>query len=211
MKKKTFLILLVSSLFLQSSFCQKKLEYGINAGINYTNLRGNTSLENLNSDFGYLIGITVEYNFNKATSLKTGINYERKNSSTGNVDIADQFGNITGTTKGKIVFDYLTIPVLLKYKFYDSYFLNGGPFLSYLLKNEDEIVGFNSIDNTDSMKEFDFGLSFGVGKRIKLSEKNILEIEVRNNLGLSNISDVTVINNGSIKTNSLNLILGLTF
>ena len=56
MKKKTFLILLVSSLFLQSSFCQKKLEYGINAGINYTNLRGNTSLENLNSDFGYLIG-----------------------------------------------------------------------------------------------------------------------------------------------------------
>ena len=51
----------------------------------------------------------------------------------------------------------------------------------------------------------------GFGKTFKLKNNNELSIEVRENLGLSEINDVTVVDNGFIKTNSINLICNYSF
>ena len=63
----------------------------------------------------------------------------------------------------------------------------------------------------DLNKSTDLGLSLGVGKRFDVGEGNYLDIEVRNNLGLTNISATEVIDDGTIKTNSINLILSYFF
>ena len=64
---------------------------------------------------------------------------------------------------------------------------------------------------TDLNKSKDLGLSLGVGKRFNIGEGNHLDIEVRNNLGLTNISATEVIDDGAVKTNSINLILSYFF
>ena len=57
----------------------------------------------------------------------------------------------------------------------------------------------------------DGGLVLGFGKVFKLNEKNDLKLELRENFGLVNTSDVEVYNDGTIKTNSINLILNWSF
>ena len=66
-------------------------------------------------------------------------------------------------------------------------------------------------DSNEIFKKVDFGWSLGIGKKFKINEKNKLSVELRDNLGLQNISDVPVQGNGTVKTNSFNLILGYEF
>ena len=102
----------------------------------------------------------------------------------------------------------------MKYKFgtNNSFFINGGPFLSYLLKSElTNNYDDTSSDQTDNFKTLDYGLTFGFGKTFKLKNNNELSIEIRENLGLSEINDVTVVDNGFVKTNSINLICNYSF
>jgi hypothetical protein len=108
---------------------------------------------------------------------------------------------------------------LLKYNFSDdkSFYINGGPYLGYLLKSglksNSNIPGLinENDEDTKNKKSIDFGFSAGIGKEFKLNGITQIYIELRENLGLTNISDTPVINDGSIKTNSLNLLVGYTF
>jgi hypothetical protein len=52
----------------------------------------------------------------------------------------------------------------------------------------------------------DLGLSGGAGVEIPL-KRYVLSFEIRDNFGLSNISKLPVANDGSIKTNALNLLI----
>lgn len=96
-----------------------------------------------------------------------------------------------------------------------KYFFNAGPFMGYALK-QTSLVEFPTSERIESdYKEFskpwDFGLSAGAGIIISLGPKTDLNFEVRNNLGLVNTSKAPVIENGSIKTNSLNFLFGFSY
>lgn len=167
-------------------------------------------------------GINVEYNIKERLSLKFEINYERKSQKAdNNIEIRENFDDRPQTYKftSKKNYDYLIIPVLLKYNFtaQNSFYVNGGPFLGYLLKsqitNNLNVPSFNSddLDTTKDNKKVDFGLSFGLGKIIDLNNNKAINIELRENLGLSNTSNIDVWNGGNVKTNSINLIVGLIF
>ena len=94
----------------------------------------------------------------------------------------------------------------------DDFYVNGGVFLGYLLNSKLTSKKFNDSTNTTDMnKKIDAGLVFGFGKVFRLNDKNELKLEIRENLGLVNTSDVDVYNDGTIKTNSLNLILNWNF
>ena len=84
--------------------------------------------------------------------------------------------------------------------------------MSYLLKSEltNNYDDVNS-DFTDNMKSVDFGLIFSVGKTFKLKNNSEINIEIRENLGLANISALPVVGDGSIKSNSINLICNYSF
>ncbi len=153
-----------------------------------------------------------EYYLKENLSIKTNLNYERKSFNTQNFG-TDEFGFVNNEVEITTNFDYLSFPILVKYEFGNSkkFFVNSGPFLGFLLSTKSKADGFPDSDSTSLNKKLDLGISFGIGKKFNLNDKNNLNIEIRENLGLINISDVEVIDNGTIKTNSLNLILTWDF
>lgn len=216
MKKIVFTIIGVT-FFVGNSLGQNKLKVGFNGGLTYSSFRGNPQIETLEAGVDFLVGVSFEYQLKERLSLVANLNYDRK-TATDNPYIeifpSPDDPSINGRIKIKFKNQFISLPILLKYRFgpNTSWYINGGPFMSYMLKSElwndyDEI---NS-DQTDNYKTLDFGLVFGFGKTFKLKNSNEISIEIRENLGLSDISAVPVVDNGSIKTNSLNLICNYSF
>ena len=68
----------------------------------------------------------------------------------------------------------------------------------------------NSVDDqTDLFKSFDFGLTASFKTYIPLTEKINAMIGLDDNLGLINVSAVPVGDGGTIKHNSIGVIIGL--
>ena len=110
-------------------------------------------------------GLTFRVDFNKRLALKTGFSYELK-----------------GSTRGDCRLNYLTLPILLQLKFGRAplFFINIGPYVGYLLP----VIS----DNDYYFKPFDLGASIGLGIGIPISHQFGLTFEIRNNLGLMNVS-----------------------
>ncbi|POS01488.1 outer membrane protein with beta-barrel domain [Flavobacterium croceum DSM 17960] len=225
--KKIFLFFTLSLSFF--TFSQNsKIKFGFQTGLNYSNFRGYNIPASFNQvysespAFAYLGGFNFEYQFKEKLSLKLELNYERKSQKgDNNIEIRQSFDEpaqaYNFTTKRN--YDYLVLPILLKYSFTNknSFYVNGGPFIGYLLKskftNNFNVAGFNSSDleTTKDNKKTDFGLSFGLGKNFELSNNKTINLEMRENLGLINTSKIDVWNGGTVKTNSINLIVGISF
>jgi hypothetical protein len=219
------LLLSISFLLIATlSYSQNsKIKFGIQAGLNYSDFRGYeipvTPLYSESPAFAYLGGINVEYLIKEKLSLKLDLNYERKSQKADNtLEIFDNNGSskVYNFTSKKN-YDYLVLPIMIKYSFTNrnSFFINGGPYIGYLLKsnitndlgNIDGVIN-EPFETTKYNNRTDFGLSIGIGKNFELKENNSIFIEIRENLGLTNTSKNTVLGNGTVKTNSLNLIIG---
>ena len=204
-----------------------KIKFGVQAGLNYSNFRGYNipsamnQLYSENPALAYLVGINIEYKIKEKFSLKLELNYERKSQKADNIIEFSETGDPNEQSlkyyfSTKRNYDYLVLPILLKYKFTNkkNFCISGGPFIGYLLKskltNNLNITGFNfdSIDFTASNKKTDFGISLGLGKEIGLSKNKTVNFEIRENIGLSNTSKVDVWGGGKVKTNSINLLIG---
>jgi hypothetical protein len=215
--KKIVFTLLLATFFVGNSIAQGKIKVGFNGGLTYSSFRGNPQIETLDAGVDFLVGVSFEYQLKERLSLVANLNYDRK-TATDNPYIEIFYSpddpSFYGRVKIKFKNQFISLPILLKYQFGpdNSLYINGGPFMSYMIKSElwndyDE----RNTDQTDNYKSLDFGLTFGFGKTFKLKNNNEISVEIRENLGLSNISDVPVVGNGSIKTNSLNLICNCSF
>jgi hypothetical protein len=188
---------------------QADLKIGLNAGLNYPDVRGNELAKFNNFKVGYLVGVSLDYYLKENLSIKTNVNYERKIEKLELTFFNNQAQEV-GTETYNETFDFINIPILLKYEFGNSkFFVNGGPFLNYLLKNEiDEDYPRDNSELVSEQKNIDFGLSLGIGTNITLNEKNDLIIELRNDFGLIDTGGVPNRVNGTLKTNAIKLILG---
>ncbi|WP_291110509.1 porin family protein [Flavobacterium sp. UBA6195] len=214
MKKLFFVIIFIC--FPLILVAQDKIKFGVNGGLNYASLRGNDLAEDLAPGISYLVGVSAEFFLKENLSISANLNYENKTAKdNGNVYLIDEYGFPTMIkSDSKSIYNYLVLPVYVNYYFgkKDDFYVNGGLFLGYLLnskfssKNSD-----NDTDTTDMNKKIDAGLVFGFGKVFQLNDKNNLKLEIRENLGMLNTSDFDVYNDGTIKTNSLNLILNWNF
>lgn len=201
-------IVLVLLFACKISFSQEHNVFGISAGTNYSSLRGD--IVEFESEFSFLFGVNYTFSLKENLSIKAELNYERKNTNR-EIPIGGVLGQGGIFSEGKYrrKYDYITLPVLLKYNFgYDDpFYVNGGPYLGYIINAEEKLDGSTrGIDITNLYKSFELGISFGVGKVFSVSKNNNLSVEVRNNLGLTSLSE-----SYSIRSNSLNLILGWSF
>jgi long-subunit fatty acid transport protein len=200
-----------------NSMAQSNFSFGINAGATYSSFRGNPQIEAFNAGVDFLVGISLEYKLKERLSLIANINYDRKTASqslyTEIIENPDDPG-FYGDMKIKFKNQFISMPVMAKYKFGtdNSFYLNGGLLISYMLKSQlwNDYDDVNT-DFTDNYKKLDFGLVFGLGKSFELKNNNKISVELRENLGLNNISNVAIADNGSIRTNSLNLICNYSF
>lgn len=188
---------------------QNDLQIGINAGLNYPDIRGNELAKYNNFNVGYLFGISFDYYIKENLSLKSNINYERKIKEL-RLTYYDQDFEESGSENFRELYDYINLPVLLKYEFLNSkVFVNAGPFINFLVNNT--IKPNFPIDDPDGatkLKKIDFGLSAGIGTNISLNDKNDLTIEIRDDFGIIDTGGVPRQIDGTVKTNTIKLILG---
>jgi hypothetical protein len=202
----------------EASFGQRNIfDIGIEGSPTLTFLRGNDFIDNNHKPtMGFTSGLFFQYNFKKIISLRTNTAFERKGSVL-TFQATDILGNPIGEITTNTNFDYLTLPILVRATFGKKiqYFVNAGPYFGYLIKqtfiSKGDNIPTTTDDNTSLYKRFDIGISTGFGLSVPIKTKFAFSFEVRNNLGLYNTSDVPVINDGTIKTNSTNFLLGFTY
>ena len=209
------LIFFASLLFGQTD----KIETGIEIGPSLISLRGNNSLESHNDlSIGFSSGLSFQYNLSIHLSIRTNVSFERKGVFS-KVLATDENGYPIAELTVHSNYNYLTVPILGRLTFGKGikFFVNAGPYFGYLIKQNDLIEPLwkfqekIEFDNTDNFERLDYGLTTGFGANFPINNKLLLSLEIRNNLGLLNISAIPIENEGTIKTNSTNLLIGIAY
>jgi len=216
-KFRAIVLILLVLTFCKSFGQTNKFESGIEGSPSLIMLKGNDFVDFRNSaTIGFSGRLFFQYNFKKIISLRTNLAFERKGSLV-NSWAFNEYGDPIGRVQTNSKFDYLTIPLLVRATFGKRvlFFVNAGPYLGYLLKQADVSKGENvpktRNDNTSSFKRFDFGVSAGFGLLVPIEQNFALSFEARDNVGFYNVSDVPVINGGSIETVATNFLFGFVY
>ena len=215
--KKIFLflslVMISSVLFSQES----KISVGLQFAPSVTSIRGNSMIDKYDNRFVISPGLTFDYHITQNLSFNSGLAFERKGAKT-EILLTDITGVPIGNHEVKFNYDYLTLPLMATYNTNGKvrFYIGGGTFLGFLISQK---FVFRAIegssketeDNTDNTKRIDIGLSLITGVNIPMTDNLTLDLGLRDYLGLINTSKVTTLNDGSIKTNSFSIVLGLKY
>jgi hypothetical protein len=192
-----------------------RFDIGIEAGPGVNFFWGNKPLETYGEPaVGFAAGLAFRYNFPKHFSIGTSLSFERK----GNF-MKYSITGFQGVDQVKQMnrYDYLTLPILARFTVGRRvrFFLNAGPYFGYLIKQSSKTRssknGTNNSDFTDSFKRIDIGITTGVGLGIPIKDIFVISLEARNNTGLYDIGNSPFPNGTTMKTNSTNFLVGLTY
>lgn len=204
MKKIVIAVLLMFG-FSTTTFAQVKgdVELGFNVGYNNSTIA--TSDDNADSGNGINLGFAAEYFFSDRWGIKGKLIYDQKGWD--NDFITDINSGFTYKTNYNL--NYLTIPVMANWHFAKkrNWYLNFGPYVGFLMNAEDTRFG---TDVKYVFNSTDFGLAFGIGVKIPVSDKLKLTLEYDAQSGLSNVfnnSDFTVTNSRSSFNVGVNFIM----
>jgi hypothetical protein len=204
------LILSVATVFI---YAQEKLTFSIQGGVNYSSLRfEDDRITDHDSEVGYLFGMSSNFYLGKKLYLDIEVNYERKKVSVYVSKIFINSVSFGGDFRNFDIYEFITLPVMLRYEIgeINSFYVKGGPFLGCLLTAKEKINDGDLSQNlSEYFTDFDFGFSIGIGKIFSLDSSNKLMLELRNNIGLTNINNDP--RSQYTKTNSLNFIVAWNF
>ena len=139
----------------------------------------NSSINSVN------LGVNGDYFFNNRWSLRSSLLYQKMGTEYSlllfNPIIPNQSSN---SNYYKLELNYLTIPINANWHFGSNrkWNLNFGPSIGFLLSSKD-----NENNSLDNLKATQFGFNFGIGYKIKVSEKFSILIDHQEMLGLSNV------------------------
>lgn len=216
------IVCLLTLLGAMTATAQNAPAIGINAGGTLSWLRGNDVAKENDPAVNFLVGASLELPVSNKLSFFTSLNYERKSvsrtisfSSTGmgNVpDLGDPAFN-QGDFSIRYTINYITVPLNVRYYIGQTrkFYVNGGPYVGFIIGDAATIDGRDAEEENADYPTAEFGINAGLGFRVLSSEKHNLDIELRDNLGLNNIFNGPVVNDGSVKTNNLNLIVNWSF
>jgi hypothetical protein len=180
--KKIILVLSITCISFSTS---AQVRFGVKAGYNLSTLiySGTVTLDGEKSKSGFNAGLYASIPFSESFSLQPEFVYSQQG--------ADFQNN---TDKGTLNYDYLNIPVLIKYKLPVGLFLETGLQVGILLTANEKSNG-NSTDIMYKTYSPDYAWPMGLG--YEMPNKHF-GIDLRYNLGLINIlrsgSDVNVKN-----------------
>jgi len=164
----------------------------------------------------YTFGITYQYSFSESFSFCTALDYEHKGSAY-KIPLTGENSDPEDAIVAYTNYNYLVLPILARFWFanQNNLFCNVGPYVGYLTKvtaiiEDEDNNYYEEFDATDQSYKYDFGFSLGLGAKIPISSMIAFKVEVRNNLGLVNISKTIDESMGVVKTNSTNLLIGVT-
>jgi len=171
------------------------LKFGIKAGANLSTLTGDAVADDVKMKAGFNAGGFVEIKFTDKLALQPELLFSLQGAKTTD-RFDDGAGNIT-RDESKVNLSYLNVPVMLKFYPVQSFFLEGGPQVGFLVsaKSKDETTE-NFTDGTvlnssaetdikDNLKTVDFAFNLGLGYDFTQS----LSLNARYSIGLTNVYD----------------------
>ena len=187
--KKLFFAVILAAFTMISMNAQIKI--GAKAGLNIATLAGD--LEDTKSLIGFHIGAVAEFEITEQFAFQPELVYSIQGTKQEN-DLGLGGTIFSGLDDDRITLTYINIPLMLKYYVADSFSLQFGPQIGFLMSANaegSEDGGFGSVeyydeDIKDSMKSIDFGLNIGAGYKTEFG----LFADVRYNLGLADINDI---------------------
>ncbi|MBX2916074.1 MAG: PorT family protein [Cyclobacteriaceae bacterium] len=172
--KKQFLFfscLLVSSI---TFTCAQQVKLGVRGGLNVSTVSGDIVYRYFNwyeysqkPRIGFNVGVDASSQLSDKISLQVELLYSTEGASASGQWTDSGEGKMTSTQK----FDFLAMPMFVKYNFSPHFYFMAGPQVSYLLsshyKYRDEIGGFTTIENNlKSMNKVGFGLVPSIGYEV---------------------------------------------
>ena len=196
MKKITLIAIVVLSVLMLASAANAQLGMkGIKVGLNMANFGGD--VEDTDMKMGLVAGGFITYNLG-VIELQPEVLFSMQG-------CKYDFGDETYSLK----FNYLEIPVLVKYNFTMPGTIKpnvfAGPAFGFLLSAKDE-----DVDIKDYYKSMDMGLAFGAGITTNLQAYKLL-FDVRYTMGLMNIYDEEEGEDYSVKNAVISVNAGIGF
>lgn len=173
MKKNIYLILLLCaclSINAQTSKREEGIKFGFKAGINASNFNGD--VEDNAMRYGLHIGLLSEIIINDKISIQPELLYS-----------AQGFKNETPGSFSKSKFDYILLPVLIKYYAIEKLSIEAGPQVGFLVNsiNRDN----NGNVDIDDQSVVDFGVNLGLGYELSGG----FFVQGRYNFGITNVNN----------------------
>ncbi|MGK4568726.1 porin family protein [Flavobacterium sp. 3HN19-14] len=174
MKKLLFGLMALIGTFSAHAQGKKNVEFGFNAGYNAAAISTDDGDTDSRSTFNF--GFSADYYFSTSWSLKGKLIYDKKGYDNG----------LTSGVTTDIKLDYLTVPVMASWHFGPDriFYANIGPYVGFLL-NAKETSFENDIKN--EVNSTDFGISYGLGVKVPVSDKLRLFFELEEADGLTNV------------------------
>jgi hypothetical protein len=169
--KKIFLLIFTSLAFV---FVNAQVQFGVKAGYNLTSVTqsGSQNESGIKSKSGFHGGFLASIPLANAFFVQPEIVYSGQGA-----------GFSDGTQTASLNYNYLNVPILVKYQSEMGLFAETGPQVGFLLSANESSQGI-SVDIKSNSQSIDFSWAFGVG--YKLSSLP-LGIDARYNLGLTNM------------------------
>jgi hypothetical protein len=170
--KKLFLTLIVLTVAFAAN---AQIQIGVKAGLNIANLRSSDAYYVIHSNLSQLTsfngGLITSVHLFADFFIQPEVYYSRQ-------------GLNGSKIMGEFAFkyDYLNVPVLLKYQFKCGPFIETGPQFGFLM-SEKNVANGVSFD-LNEVKNSDFSWAFGLGYQLKTFP---LGLDFRYNLGLTDI------------------------
>lgn len=205
-----FTLLLCSEASGQTS----RFEAGLQAGPSFGWLRGNKVIDDADVLWGPAVGLNFQVNLTGHWGLRLGAGFHQKGS-TIDVTFTDSNGAAIsdGTVRGEL--QYLSVPLMVRYGFGEKFRVSAGAgaYAGVLASARYTTSDFDFPDQTttDDYEALDIGLCASVSGALALGGHMGVSAEVRYDKGLTNISALPVVDDGSIRTNAVCLLLGWSY
>lgn len=193
-----------------------RFDLGLLAGPSLSWLRGSAVIDGADALLTPAAGLTFQVDLSERFGIRLGAGYQRKGMSE-EVSFTDVNGTPTGTADVAYITDYLTFPLMARATFGKStrFSVGLGPYAGMLLQAQERWSGEGleggANDRTDDLEPWDFGLSASAGAAWSLGGNLWLNAEVRYDKGLTDISALPVVDDGSIRTNAVSLLVGCSY
>lgn len=168
---------LCSTVVAQQVSKEKFINIGIKGGLNVFNINNNNNA-NYDSKLGVNAGLIGHIHLTRQIALQPEIVYS----------VQGAKFNTAGITT-KLNLGYINVPLMLQYMFDNGFRLQAGPQIGFLASAKSKTNNL-SVDVKNSFKKVDFALGAGIGY---VEPSSGLGIDVRYNLGLSDISESTAV------------------
>ena len=193
---KSMLVLIATVLFAQTSMAQ--FTAGVRAGANLTKVDGKSFKEEFQT--GFLVGGFAIIGLGEKFALQPEVLFNQTKTKTDTTIRNIPSDALSSFKNGEVKLDYLSVPVLLNYKFIGNFLsLQAGPQFGILINKDDNLLN----NGRNAFKSGDFSMVGGA--QIKVSK---FVGTARYVVGLSDISDLD--NQDKWKNQAIQLSVGIT-